>query len=199
MSEVDHSVPDSVYKSMEEEKWINMVFLLRYRYKGKVGPCAKALNIPAGRLAQLSDRYDFEAQRVMKANWPQMRIVDEAIPTMEDLIDKCLIRLNDIIGAGKEADRVANALVKLYSLQAVRDKLSSEDINEEDIYANINETLKLGIREIRTNRDPSQMVPWEKKLHDRREYQKNWRKAKTEKIKAEKKQQEEQNNEKTES
>jgi hypothetical protein len=137
------------YYKRTEVEMVNIYFLLRWRYKGNMTLCSEELKIGKSVLAMHKHRYDHEAQMIMKENFPQMRIDNDAVPSMDDLIDKCLIRLNTIIDSGKEADKITNALYKLYSLQALKKKLDTEDFKEEDVYDSVNETLKLGIEQIK--------------------------------------------------
>lgn len=135
------------------EELLSIAFLLKWQYKGNMSEASRCMNVSVARLKQARARCETDAEQVMKENYPELFTVDaEKAPPIEVILDKALRRLNNIIDDAKQPDKLTSAVYKLFALQKLQSELSDQEIDEEDIYNHLNETLMLGIKEVKEAR-----------------------------------------------
>jgi len=118
-----------------EQQMINYVFLLHFRYGGEIVPLYKDMGVPCKRLAKMQTQYLDQVKKLLKEDKCAEVFNQSEIPSLNDLYDKAMRRLEIIIEKATDAPPLINALYKLHDLKK-RDQEASpvksfyEDLNE---------------------------------------------------------------------
>ena len=125
----------------DERKW-NYVFLLHARYNGSVRKLSTVSGISQTELKNWNEQYRDEVMQFINANRVIRgdEIIDKEqsgqVPTIKELIDKLLIKLETAIGGESDPSSLSRTLQNLYSYDSAI-KAQDQDNSKKKSYATV--------------------------------------------------------------
>lgn len=130
----------------DERKW-NYVFLLHARYNGSVRKLSTVSGISQTELKNWNEQYRDEVMQFINANRVIRgdEIIDKEqsgqVPTIKELIDKLLIKLETAIAGESDPSSLSRTLQNLYSYDSAI-KAQDQDLNKKKSYATVADAVE---------------------------------------------------------
>lgn len=130
----------------DERKW-NYVFLLHARYNGSVRKLSTVSGISQTELKNWNEQYRDEVMQFINANRVIRgdEIIDKEqsgqVPTIKELIDKLLIKLETAIAGESDPSSLSRTLQNLYSYDSAI-KAQDQDNSKKKSYATVADAVE---------------------------------------------------------